>query len=209
METKLPFQYYLITDRRKCAPRKLSDVVEEGCRAGIKAVQLREKDLSARELYQLASTLRDITARFGTQLFINDRADVAMAVGADGVHCRETSMPSNQIKRLDSKLMVGASVHSEKSARRAEKEEADFLLFGPVFYTQSKAKYGEPQGLEKLALICNSVSIPVYVVGGISVDRARESLQHGAHGVAGISSIMAADDVAEKVLEWKEFLGEL
>ncbi|MDR8393681.1 thiamine phosphate synthase [Aliifodinibius sp. S!AR15-10] len=207
--SNLPFRYYLITDRTQCAPRPLPEVVEEACQNGIRAIQLREKDLSAKELYRLAKKLRETTSRYGARLFINDRADIALAVEADGVHCRETSMRPGDIKQFNSSLVVGASVHSIDSALKAETDGADFLLFGPVFYTASKAKYGDPQGLEKLKKVVSNVRIPLYAVGGITPARAVQCLEAGAHGVAGISSIMTADSIPQKIEEWKTRLQHL
>ena len=202
------FRYYLITDRKQCQPRPLTAVVEQACRQGLKAVQLREKDLSGRALFALAGKLREITRRWEARLFINDRADVALAVGADGVHCRESSMNPGKIKRLRSSMMVGCSVHSLQASRWAEKEGADFLLFGPVYHTASKAKYGPPQGVSTLQEVVDSVNIPVFAVGGITPGRAPECRSAGAYGVAGISSIMTADSVQQKVKQWKFTLNE-
>lgn len=206
--SNLPFRYYLITDRNQCKG-PLPEIVDEACRQGIRAVQLREKELTGRDLFELSTKLRSITQKYDAELFINDRADIALAAGADGVHCRESSMRPSDIKKIDQDVTVGASVHSVKSAEEAEESGADFLLFGPVFYTASKAKYGSPQGLEKLKEVADGVSVPVYAVGGITVDRAKSCINAGAYGVAGISSIMAADDVSEKVEQWKNSLSAI
>ncbi|WP_372638862.1 thiamine phosphate synthase [Fodinibius sp.] len=203
------FRYYLITDRKQCHPRPLTEVVEQACRQGIRAVQLREKDLGGRALFALAGELRVITRRWKAKLFINDRTDVALAAGADGVHCRETGINPGKIKCLRSSLIVGSSVHSIESSRRAEQEGADFLLFGPVFYTASKAKYGAPQGTAALQEVVESVAVPVFAVGGITPERARECRSAGAYGVAGISSIMMADSVGQRVNQWKSTLHTL
>lgn len=207
--SELPFRYYLVTDRKKCAPQSLPEAVEEACSYGIKAVQLREKDLSGRELYNLAQELREITRKHNTKLFINDRADIAMSVQADGVHCRESSMLPADVKRLDSDFIIGASIHSIESALKAEDSGADFVLFGPIFFTPSKADYGSPQGIEKLKEVVHSISIPVYAIGGITPQRGMQCLEDGAYGVAGISSIMMADSISRKVEEWETMLGDL
>ncbi|MCW9706963.1 thiamine phosphate synthase [Fodinibius salsisoli] len=203
------FRYYLITNRKACAPRSLPQVVEEACRAGIGAVQLREKDLPDHDLYQLATEVREITARYNTHLFINGRPDIASAVGANGMHCRESGLSPSDIRKHWPDLSIGASVHSKEAAKRAEKEGADFLLFGPVFFTPSKARYGEPQGLEKLQAVVDAVQLPIFGVGGVRPDRVEPCLQSGAYGVAGISSIMAADSVRQKVDQWKSILNKL
>ncbi|SMO34610.1 thiamine phosphate synthase [Fodinibius sediminis] len=209
MSNSLDFRYYLITDRRQCRPRPLPDVVAAACRQGIKAVQLREKDLGGRALFAMAEQLREVTARWNAKLFINDRVDVALGVGADGVHCRETSMSSRDVKQLEPSLSVGVSVHSLQSARRAEREGADFLLFGPVFYTASKAKYGAPQGLAALKDIAGAAGIPTLAVGGITPKRAVECRTAGAWGVGGISSVMATDSIPHAVDQWKLTLDSL
>lgn len=203
------FSYYLITDRKKCQPKSLQEVVEEACRSGIKAVQLREKDLSGKDLYDLAMDLRAVTSRYDTALFINERTDIALAVEADGVHCREAGIGPAEVKRLDETLSTGASVHSIEAARDAEANGADFLLFGPVYHTPSKAKYGSPQGTHRLRKVSGAVKIPVYAVGGITLEKAFTCRSAGAFGVAGISSIMKADSVEQKVEQWKEMLDQL
>lgn len=206
---KPDFRYYLITDRTACAPRSLPKVLEEACRAGIRAVQLREKDLPDQSLFKLATEVREITTRYQTRLFINGRPDIAEAVDADGVHCRENGISPSDVREHWPDLSIGASVHSEEAAKRMEEEGADFLLFGPIFFTPSKAKYGDPQGVSELQSIVKTVQLPLFAVGGISVDRVRLCLQTGAYGVAGISSIMATESVQQKVDQWKSILNEL
>jgi thiamine-phosphate pyrophosphorylase len=199
MMNKLDFRYYLITSRKACAPRLLPEVVEEACAAGIQAVQLREKDLAGKDLCELAHQIRDITARFEVRLFINGRPDIAEVVGADGVHCPENGFPPEAIQQYWPEFSVGASVHSLEAAKKAEKEGADFLLFGPVFFTPSKEEYGKPQGTDRLEKVCESTSIPVFAVGGVTPEKVPECLQAGAFGVSGISALMEADDVGGKV----------
>ena len=164
----IDFHFYLITDRRRCAGRPLIACVEEACRAGVRAVQVREKDLSARDLYTLAKALRAVTQRYQARLFINDRVDIALAVGADGVHCRETSLSPGVVRRIAPGLLLGVSVHAEDTARRAAQQGADFVLFGPVFDTPAKRPYGPPQGLKALESLAEKIDIPVFAVGGES-----------------------------------------
>jgi len=203
------FRYYLITDRTQCYPRSIEDAVACACEHGVKAVQLREKDLPAGPLFRLASRLRDITRHWGATLYINDRADIAMAVGADGVHCTEEGLAPDGVKHINGSLSVGASVHSIASATRAEAEGADFLLFGPVFYTQSKARYGAPQGFEALGAVVAAVGIPVYAVGGITPSGAGACMAVGASGIAGISDILGAESIVDSVNRWRHVLEEL
>lgn len=207
--SKPGFRYYLVTDRRQSTRRPLTEAVEEACRRGIRAVQLREKDLPGRELYELAAELRRITSRWNASLLINDRADIAMAVDADGVQCPEAGLWPDDVSALDDRLLAGVSVHSVVAAQQAEKRGADFLLFGPVFRTVSKLKYGEPQGIGRLEEVVKAVRIPVYAIGGITSGRADACLQAGAYGVGGISSVLQADSVGHKVGEWEKALGGL
>lgn len=208
--SNIDFRYYLITDRR--APSSSAtflEIIEKACSAGVQAVQLREKDLSGNPLCELGYKIREITDRHDTKLFINGRPDIAKVVGADGVHCPERGIPPAAIKKYWPEFTVGVSVHSAKATKRAEEEGADFLLFGPVYFTASKAKYGEPQGIDKLKEITGQSSLPVFAVGGISPEKVTPCLQAGAFGVAGISAIMEADDVPEKVSEFEKKLGQL
>ncbi len=205
----IDFTYYLITDRTQCASESLETHIEKACEAGLKAVQLREKDLSDKELFNLAKKLRKITERYDARLFINDRVDIAMMTGADGVHAREDSMPVDEMKKLNNDVWVGCSTHSLESAKRAEEKGADFILFGPIFDTPSKRKYGKPKGVVALQEIIQFMKIPVFAVGGIDLDKAERCLEYDADGLAGISSVMRAEDPAEVLSSYKKMLGRL
>lgn len=192
------FNLYLITDRRQVPTgRTLLQTVEAALAAGIRAVQLREKDLTAAELLPLARALRTLTRQHGARLLINDRLDVALAVEADGVHLGGNSMPADTVRRLAGpELLIGVSTHGQEEIRRAAEMGADFVTFGPVFATPSKAGYGQPQGLDALATACRLSPLPVFALGGISPLTAPEVKRAGAHGIALISAIIAAPDPA-------------
>jgi len=203
---ELGFALYLVTDR-SAARVPLPEVVEECLAAGLAAVQLREKDLSVGELLALGTRLRDATRRHAARLIVNDRADVALATGADGVQRTHSSLPAGVLRRITPPgFLVGASVHSLGEAREAESEGADFLVFGPVYDTPSKRQYGAPQGLAALAEVCAAVAKPVVAVGGLTPGRVRAVLGAGARGVAVISAILAAERPADAT---KAFLDEL
>jgi thiamine-phosphate pyrophosphorylase len=189
------FKLYLITDRKQ-AKMPLPEAVRLALQGGVPAVQLREKDLPVRELLALAQELRELTRKFGAKLFVNDRVDVAVAVGADGVHLGHQSMPVDAARRIvGSGMLVGASTHSVKEAKEAELKGADFITYGPIFETPSKAQYGEPVGIEALINANNSISIPIIALGGIKSGNIDQVIAAGAYGVAMISSILAADDI--------------
>jgi thiamine-phosphate pyrophosphorylase len=151
-------------------------------------IQVREKDLSARELLSLARSARDLKRGHETKILVNDRLDVAVAADLDGIHLGQSSVPIQQIHGSLSRrdLLVGVSTHSLEEAGAAQKYGASFVTFGPVFFTPSKAKYGNPAGLESLKKVCQLASIPVFALGGVDQSNYRDCLLHGASGVAAI-----------------------
>jgi len=191
----IDFSLYLITDRHQALGRGLEFVVEEALRGGVRAVQLREKDLSSKELYELAYDLRKVTARHNARLIINDRVDIALAVDADGVHLGNRSMPTYKVRRLlGEKKLIGVSCHNKVQATSAQEAGADFITYGPVYFTPSKAGMGEPLGVERLEAVTKLLHIPVFALGGIKEANCAEVMAHGAHGVALISAILASED---------------
>jgi thiamine-phosphate pyrophosphorylase len=192
------FSLYLITDRMQTAGRGLPAVVADALRGGLRAVQLREKDLAAGQLFELAQELRQLTREYGARLLINDRIDVALAVEADGVHLGKTSLPVAEARRiLGRDRLIGYSAHSSDDALRAQRDGADFVTLGPIYQTPSKVQYGEPLGLGVLSEVSRVLSIPFFALGGIKNASVPETLSAGAHGVALISAVMAAPDPAD------------
>jgi thiamine-phosphate pyrophosphorylase len=188
----------LVTDRTQTRGRELVTVVGECLEAGLPAVQVREKDLGAAELARLCRRLRGLTQDRGALLVVNDRVDVALAVGADAVQRTSTSLPVKDIRALvEGRLRIGASVHALPEALEAEVNGADWLVFGPVYETASKRAYGPPQGLDRLARVAGAVRIPVLAVGGITPERVADVRRAGARGVLVISAILAADSPAD------------
>ena len=193
------FRLYLITDRSLFpAADLLLTAVEDALKGGVKAVQLREKDLETGALLKMARLLRDLTEKYNARLFINDRVDIALVVRADGVHLSRESIPAHAARKIaGNKFMIGVSTHSISEACEAEKEGADFITLGPVFRTPSKMRYGEPVGVNTLKEVKAKVSIPVFAIGGINVDVAKKVREAGADGVALISAILNAENVGE------------
>jgi thiamine-phosphate pyrophosphorylase len=190
------FSVYLITDRKQVRAEALVPAVTAALAAGVRAVQLREKDVSDRELLALGVVLRQRTRQVGAKLLINDRADVAVAVEADGVHLTRTSYSVCAARRLVGKSgIIGVSTHSAAEVREAEAAGADFVTLGPIYETPSKRRYGPALGVGPLREAVQSVRIPVLAIGGIKLPEAAAVLRAGAAGVALISGILAAPDV--------------
>lgn len=198
------FDLYLVTDRKLTRERDLLWVLERALAGGVRAIQLREKDLSGKELFILAEQVARLCERYQAQLFINDRVDVALAVGAAGVHLGETSMPVGAARALlGANRTIGVSTHSLAGARRATRDGADFIVFGPVYFTPSKAGYGEPQGLSALRIIVENIPLAVYAIGGVKVSNLNEIKTIGCRGAALISAVMSAEDpeqAAQRIL---------
>ncbi len=189
------FTLYLITDRHQTAGRQLPAVVADALAGGVTAVQLREKDLPARQLLELARELRDLTRRHGARLLINERIDVALAVDADGVHLGAASIPVAVARRLlGCEKLIGYSAHGVSEALAAQNDGADFVTFGPVYHTPSKAPYGAPLGVEHLAEAAAALAVPVFALGGVAVHTVPEIIRAGASGIALISAIISSPD---------------
>jgi thiamine-phosphate pyrophosphorylase len=194
--SKIDFTLYLITDRHQLlAGRSLAETVEAALRGGVRAVQLREKDLPAAQLLPLAMELRALTRRFGARLLINDRVDVALAVEADGVHLGGHSLPPTTVRKLlGPERLIGVSTHHPAEVTAAARDGADFVTFGPVFATPSKLAYGPPCGLDALRTACAAAQIPVFALGGIKCGDLSPLRACGAHGIAVISAVIATPD---------------
>jgi thiamine-phosphate pyrophosphorylase len=192
---KLDSDLYVITDRQQTAGRPLPAVVEAALRGGARAFQLREKDLAPRDLLPLAQEMRQLTHVYGARLLINDRIDVALAVNADGAHLTTTSLPVHVARRLlGSDRLLGVSTHNLAEARAAAEGGADFIVFGPVFFTPSKMVYGQPIGPEALRAVCAAVALPILAIGGIKKVNLDQVVAAGADGIAVISAVIAAED---------------
>jgi thiamine-phosphate pyrophosphorylase len=182
----------LVTDRHATQGRDLEAVVAAALDAGLPAVQLRDKDLEGGALFALAERLRVATRARGAVFFVNDRVDVAVAVGADGVHLGGESLPARVVRPLlPAGMLIGVSTHAPDQVAGAA---ADFAFFGPVYDTPSKRPFGVPQGVARLADAVRAAAIPVLAIGGVSVEHVAALRAAGAHGGAVIRAVLAADD---------------
>lgn len=191
------FNLYLITDRKLFSDEVSSFyAIEQALEGGVKAIQLREKDLATRQLLNMAYSMRRLTDRYNARLFINGRVDLAIASGADGVHLGSMSIPTSAARRIaGEKMLLGISAHSPDEAKNAENDGADFVTLGPVFDTPLKRQYGKPLGLDVIRRAAAELSIPVFAIGGIKMGHIKDILDSGAYGVALISAILASDNV--------------
>lgn len=210
MTRKVDFNLYLITDRRRTAGRSLKAVVREALSGGVRAVQLREKDLPLKEVLLLAESLRTLTQEYKALLVINDRIDVCLAVGADGVHLNKRSLPIPSARKiLGPRRLIGYSAHSVSEVIEAEAAGADFVVLGPVYDTPSKRGMGKPIGVEALHRVSKSSSLPVFAIGGITLQRAEKIFQTGIHGIAVISAILEKEDAEGAAFALKKKLKNL
>jgi thiamine-phosphate pyrophosphorylase len=193
---------YLLTDRHQTLHRSLSSVITQAVEAGVRMVQIREKDLETRELISLSSPLFPLLHQHQGKVLFNDRIDLVLALGADGVHLRAESLPVSIARRLlGTGRLIGVSTHSVEEARTAEGEGADFIVLGPIFDTPSKRPYGPPLGFQVLDKACRTSRIPIFAIGGITPSRIPDILSSGAYGVAVISSILQAPSIPDATRE--------
>lgn len=204
---KADFRLLVITGR-KLSKLNLIALTKRLIDAGVKAIQIREKDLPASELLRLARRVKSASNK-SIKLIVNDRVDIAILAGLDGVHSPVNGISLAQVKQFAPKLICGKSVHSLSDAVSAEKEGYDYVLLGPVFRTPAKIKYGPPLGLKMLNHVCKKVKIPVFAVGGINAQRAVKCARCGAHGVAVIREVMASKNIKGSISEFKSALGSL
>ena len=188
---------YLITDFMRVGKSRFLGALEEALQSGVRAIQLREKNMHPKDLLALALEVNSMTQRYNAKLLVNDRADIAIMAGADGVHLTEASVKVSDVKNKFPNLIVGVSTHSIEEARLADRQSADFITFSPIYETPSKSNYGPPQGLAPLRQVTQSVDLPVLALGGITLNRVPECLEHGAFGVAVISDIWDSTDIKQ------------
>lgn len=199
----IEFKLYVITDRKRCAPKPLLEVVSEILDAGVKAIQLREKDLDEKSLFGLAEPISELCKRYQAHLFINTNLQVAIDVDAAGVHLPDNDTPVNEVREQANKdILIGCSIHNIETAKKREAEGVDFITYSPIYPTYNRSGVG----IEKLELLANEVDVPMFALGGITPDRVNECLAVGASGIAVMSGIIRPSGADEKA---KAYLSEL
>ncbi|BER91852.1 thiamine phosphate synthase [Atrimonas thermophila] len=191
------FSLYVILDRVLQKGRSHLEVAREAIRGGATVIQLREKNLPTRPVFEEALKLRQLTRELDVLFIVNDRLDVALAVSADGVHLGEEDLPVDVARKLAPDFIIGCSCDTVERARELERLGADYLGVGTVFPTATKKDAGEPIGLDRLKEIKQAVCIPVIAIGGITLSNLDAVLETGVDGVAVVSAIVGADSVFE------------
>ncbi len=195
---------YPVTCEELSGGRSNLEVLEAVIRGGAKIIQLREKEYQKKDLYHLALKFREMTARAGVLLIINDHVDIALGVEADGIHLGQDDLPLTVARQLAPELLIGASTHSLEQALQAEKDGADYINIGPIFITKTKEGVESSLGPEAIARISPQIKVPFTVMGGINEKNIDQVLAEGVRRVAMVTAITKAPDIAAKVKSLKE-----
>lgn len=205
----MKYDLYIITDEAIAGGLTHAEIAERAIAGGADVIQLRDKVCGSRKLCQIGRTLRTITMKTGTLFMVNDRLDVALACGADGVHLGQDDIRVGVARQIAPPgFIIGVSVGTVDEAIRAEQEGADYLAVSPVFSTASKNDAGPGRGLIVLREIRRSVSVPVIAIGGITMDNVHEVITAGADGVAVISSVVGSKNITAAAQELKKRISE-
>jgi thiamine-phosphate pyrophosphorylase len=201
--------FYAICDAAQIGSRDAAGVCEELLAAGVRLIQYRAKRASSREVYETCCQLAEQVQRAGGILIVNDRADIARAVDADGVHLGQEDLPVELARRvLKPGKWVGYSTHHLAQVREADRSSADYIAFGPIFPTQSKEKLDPLVGLEGLRQARQATRKPLVAIGGITVEKVSDVLGAGADSVAVIADLLSAPDIGERAREFLRALGD-
>jgi thiamine-phosphate pyrophosphorylase len=205
----MKYDLYVITDEAIAGGLSHAEIAQRAIAGGADVIQLRDKVCGCRELIRIGRRLREITKKTGTLFIINDRLDVALACGADGVHLGQDDICAVAARQLAPPgFIIGISVGTVDEAVRAEQDGADYIALSPVFSTSSKYNAGPGHGLDVLRQIRRNVSLPVIAIGGINRDNVREVIAAGADGVAVISGVVGSPDITIAARELKNSIAE-
>lgn len=205
MKNNIDWSLYLVTDRSLSNGRQLDSIVYDAIKGGVSIVQIREKKASTSEFLALTKSILAVTRELNVPLIINDRIDIALAAGADGVHLGQSDMPYEDARRLlGDDAIIGISVTNVEQALKAEKWDVDYLGIGPIFFTTTKEDLKTPIGFEGFKAIRKVSRHPLIAIGGIKKETAQEAMLCGAQGIAVVSAIVSADSpqlAAQELLE--------
>lgn len=203
MKSKIDYSLYLCTDRSIMSDASIEECVEKSLKGGVSVVQIREKDCSGKEFLQIAKNVKEITKRYNVPLIINDRVDVAIAVGADGVHVGQDDLPCAIVRSMVGEdMIIGVSASSLTEALKAQQDGADYIGVGAMFATDTKTD-AKVVTMEELDRIRREVSIPIVVIGGINKTTLPDFIGKGIDGIAVVSAIVSQNDVESAARELK------
>ncbi len=203
MKSKIDYSLYLCTDRSIMSDTSIEECVEKSLKGGVSVVQIREKDCPGKEFLQIAKSVKEITRRYGVPLIINDRVDVAIAVGADGVHVGQDDLPCAIVRSMVGEdMIIGVSASSLTEALKAQQDGADYIGVGAMFATDTKTD-AKVVTMEELDRIRREVSIPIVVIGGINKTTLPDFIGKGIDGIAVVSAIVSQNDVVSAARELK------
>jgi thiamine-phosphate pyrophosphorylase len=203
------FRLYVITNQNISREKSNLEVVKAAISGGADIVQLREKDLSTKEIVEMGRELKKVTDYYNIPLIINDRVDISLAIDADGVHLGQDDLPVEEARRLIGKdKILGISTHSLEQAREAENKGADYIGVGPVFPTQTKPNY-TPIGLELVEKVSNEIKIPFVAIGGIKLNNLKKVINAGAKRIAVVSGIVAENNVKKAAKNYYQKIDEV
>jgi len=190
---------YLVTDEKACLEKDFYICIEEAIKGGVGIVQLREKNISTKDFYEKALKVKEICKNYGALFIINDRLDIAQAVGADGVHLGQSDMPIEEARKiLKDKFLIGATARNIEEAKRAELLGADYIGSGAIFGTSTKDNAKKLE-MEELKKIVASVKIPVFAIGGININNVGSLKNIGLQGICAVSGILSEKNCKKAV----------
>lgn len=196
---------YAIIDNSIRPELSNSEIARRVLAGGAGILQLRGKGLTSRELLEQAREIRELTRKAGATFIVNDRADIAMLSEADGVHLGQDDLPISEARKILGRgKLIGISTHNMEQALKAEQEGADYIGFGPVFETKTKADAEEAKGLQALREVKGNVKVPVVAIGGVKLESLKDAIIAGADGIAVISAIVKAEDIEEATRRFVE-----
>lgn len=202
---KIDYSLYLVTDRSFLGGKSIEEAVEEAIKGGVTLVQVREKDASSREFYEVALKVKEVTDKYKIPLIIDDRLDIAQAVDASGVHLGQSDLPLKLARNILGKdKIIGISVGNVAEAKEAEAAGADYVGIGTIFFTGTKKDIKTPIGIEGLTEIVENIKIPSVAIGGINQENAKAVLRSGTNGVAVISAILGKNDIRGAAEEFRK-----
>lgn len=203
------YDLYVITDEGLSRGLTHAELARQAVAGGADVIQLRDKEKSGRELFFIGAEVREICRSAGALFIVNDRLDVALACGADGVHLGQDDLPVAAARTIAPRgFIIGVSVGSAEQAVKAERDGADYVGFGPVFSTASKADVGVERGLADLGIVRRNLSVPVVAIGGINKRNAQDVVRAGADGISVISAVVSQEDVTAAAAELKALIAE-